>query len=77
MPARKPQRVSYDKIPRMDYSRITEDLFIGTTPTIADYEHLRELGVRLVINMRWEFHSLPCLTFSPTGRAFPVKAAGR
>jgi hypothetical protein len=51
----KSQRISYDKIPRMDYSRITEDLFIGTTPTIADYEHLRELDMRLVINVRWEF----------------------
>ncbi len=36
----------------MDYSKITDDLFIGTTPTVPDYEHLRELGVRLVINMR-------------------------
>ena len=43
----------------MDYSRITEDLFIGTTPTVPDYEHLRELGVRLVINMRWEFRPPP------------------
>jgi protein tyrosine phosphatase (PTP) superfamily phosphohydrolase (DUF442 family) len=61
----------------MGYSKITEDLFIGTTPTVADYEHLRELGVRLAINMRWESHSLPCLTSSPTGRAFPGKGAGR
>ena len=43
----------------MDYSEITEDLFIGTTPTVSDYEHLRELGVRLVINMRWEFRPPP------------------
>ncbi|HET9589080.1 MAG TPA: dual specificity protein phosphatase [Anaerolineales bacterium] len=43
----------------MDYSRITDDLFIGTTPTVPDYEHLRELGVRLVINMRWEFRPPP------------------
>ena len=38
----------------MDFSEITEDLFIGRTPTGKDYELLRELGVRLVINMRLE-----------------------
>jgi protein-tyrosine phosphatase len=36
----------------MDWSRITENLFIGTTPDVADYDTLRGLGVRLVINMR-------------------------
>ena len=36
----------------MNFSPITDDLFIGTTPFVRDYEHLRELGVRLVINMR-------------------------
>ena len=49
----------------MDYSKITEDLFIGTTPTVPDYEHLRELGVRLVINMRWEFRPPPDLYDPP------------
>ena len=43
----------------MDYSPITDDLYIGTTPLTNDYDHLRELGVRLVINMRWEFRPLP------------------
>ncbi len=38
----------------MDFSRITDDLFIGTTPSSADYDHLRGLGVKLVINMRVE-----------------------
>jgi protein tyrosine phosphatase (PTP) superfamily phosphohydrolase (DUF442 family) len=38
----------------MNYSRITEDLYIGDTPTPADYDLLRKLGVRLVINMRLE-----------------------
>jgi len=38
----------------MDFSKITEDLFIGQTPRGKDYELLRELGVRLVINMRLE-----------------------
>jgi len=37
----------------MDFSQITNDLFIGTMPTATDYDHLRDLGVRLVINMRF------------------------
>ena len=37
----------------MDFSQITNDLFIGTTPAAQDYNQLRELGVRLVINMRF------------------------
>lgn len=36
----------------MNYSPITPDLFIGTTPSVDDYQHLRDLGVKLVINMR-------------------------
>jgi len=36
----------------MDFSKITNDLFIGTTPSVSEYDHLRELGVRLIINMR-------------------------
>ena len=36
----------------MNFSRITEDVFVGTTPGPEDFEHLRNLGVRLVINMR-------------------------
>lgn len=38
----------------MDFSRITQDLFIGTQPEVEDYNILRKLGVRLVINMRLE-----------------------
>ncbi len=38
----------------MDLSRISDNLFIGTTPLAQDYDHLRGLGVRLVINMRIE-----------------------
>ncbi len=38
----------------MNFSRITEYLFIGDTPHKEDYDLLRELGVRLVINMRFE-----------------------
>jgi len=37
----------------MNYSAITENLFIGTMPSIDDYDHLRELGIRLIINMRF------------------------
>lgn len=38
----------------MEISQITDDLFIGTTPSGADYDRLRELEVGLVINMRLE-----------------------
>jgi len=38
----------------MDFSKITDDLFIGRTPRGEDFDLLRELGVRLVINMRLE-----------------------
>jgi len=37
----------------MNYSVITDNLFIGTMPSISDYDHLRELGIRLIINMRF------------------------
>jgi hypothetical protein len=49
-----PARFPYDKIARMDFSKITENLFIGTTPRKDEYDVLRELGVNLVINMRLE-----------------------
>ena len=39
----------------MNFSPITDDLFIGTTPSSNDYNLLRGLGVKLVINMRVEF----------------------
>lgn len=39
----------------MNYSQITEHLFIGTTPRKKDYDALRSLGVELVINMRAEY----------------------
>jgi protein tyrosine phosphatase (PTP) superfamily phosphohydrolase (DUF442 family) len=37
----------------MNFSHITDDLFIGTTPLVTDYDGLRELGIRLIINMRF------------------------
>jgi hypothetical protein len=43
-----------DKIAPVDFSKITETLFIGNTPRKEDYDLLRELGVNLVINMRFE-----------------------
>jgi protein tyrosine phosphatase (PTP) superfamily phosphohydrolase (DUF442 family) len=36
----------------MNYSKISESLYIGTTPKGEDYTKLHELGVTLVINMR-------------------------
>ena len=38
----------------MEYSKITDLLFVGTTPKPQDYNLLRDLGVHLVINMRAE-----------------------
>jgi protein-tyrosine phosphatase len=38
----------------MNVSKITDSLFIGDTPRSDEYDALRDLGVRLVINMRFE-----------------------
>jgi hypothetical protein len=38
----------------MNFSLINNDLFIGTTPSTEDYNQLRDLRVRMVINMRVE-----------------------
>lgn len=73
---------------RMDFSHITPDLFIGTTPAAEDYDHLRGLGVRLVINMRVEFrprkdphpaplHLLWLPTFDSPLIPIPLKALRR
>jgi hypothetical protein len=43
----------------MNFNPITPDLFIGTTPAVDDYPRLRDLGVGLVINMRWEQRPAP------------------
>jgi protein-tyrosine phosphatase len=43
----------------MDFSRITDTLFIGTPPSSQDYDLLRALGVTLVINMRVERRPQP------------------
>jgi len=49
----------------VDYSKITEELLIGTTPTVEDYDLLREMGVGLVINMRLERRPYPDLHVPP------------
>jgi protein-tyrosine phosphatase len=43
----------------MDFSHITDDLFIGMTPSARDYDRLRDLGVQLVLNMRIERRPFP------------------
>lgn len=43
----------------LNFSKITDDLFIGTTPLARDYDDLRELGIRLIINMRFTFGPRP------------------
>jgi len=43
----------------MDYSQISGDLFIGTTPFAEHYAELRDMGVALVINMRIERRPRP------------------
>ncbi len=43
----------------MNFSQITPHLYIGTTPVTEDYDLLRTLGVRLVINMRFERRPYP------------------
>lgn len=37
----------------MNYSQITDHLYIGTTPKKSDYDLLHQLGIDLVINMRF------------------------
>ncbi len=39
----------------MNYNQITEYLYIGTTPNANDYPLLHQMGVSLVINMRFGF----------------------
>ncbi len=49
----------------MDFSVITDYLIIGTTPRDEAYHTLRDLGVRLVINMRYEKRPYPDRHTSP------------
>ena len=43
----------------MHFSKITDDLFIGSMPSVNHYDQLRELGVRLIINMRFSLAPKP------------------
>ena len=52
----------------MNFSQITEHLFIGDTPRREEYDRLRELGVRLVINMRLE--KPPAIDLHPSPISF-------
>ncbi len=56
----------------MDISKINEDLYVGTTPATEDYDLLRDRGVTLVINMRFESRPHPDDHNPPSG---PVVAA--
>ena len=43
----------------MNVSQITNDLFVGNMPYLNDYDRLRDLGIRLVINMRFTLAPQP------------------
>ncbi|HEY5158922.1 MAG TPA: dual specificity protein phosphatase [Anaerolineales bacterium] len=69
----------------MDLSEITDNLFIGTTPRNDEIELLHDLGVRLVINMRFEKrpprqpHDLPIKflwlpTIDSPGLVIPIRS---
>ncbi len=64
-PGEKSPGWSTDWVLYMDFSRITEDLFIGPMPSIADYDLLHSLGVRLVLNMRFARRLPPGLLQPP------------
>lgn len=48
-----------------NFSHITDELFIGTTPLASDYDGLRELGIRLIINMRFTRSPFPDTHYTP------------
>src|SRR5258706_16405916 len=43
----------------MNFSTITDELFIGSMPSVNQYDQLRELGVQLIINMRFSLGPRP------------------
>jgi protein tyrosine phosphatase (PTP) superfamily phosphohydrolase (DUF442 family) len=49
----------------VDFSKITDDLFIGTMPAFLHYDQLRALGVRLIINMRFSRRPAADVTEAP------------
>lgn len=48
-----------------NFSHITDDLYIGSMPQVTDYDGLRELGIRLIINMRFSRGPFPDLHQTP------------
>jgi dual specificity MAP kinase phosphatase len=42
-----------------NFSNITDDLYIGNMPQVTDYDGLRELGIHLIINMRFRLGPFP------------------
>jgi protein tyrosine phosphatase (PTP) superfamily phosphohydrolase (DUF442 family) len=49
----------------MNFSKITDNLYIGTTPRFKDYDLLVSLGIELVINMRFGFPPVSELFVEP------------
>lgn len=49
----------------MNLSQITDDLYIGAMPYLEDYDRLRDLGIRLIINMRFTLAPEPDLHTQP------------
>ncbi len=49
----------------MNYSKIIDQLYVGTTPKPNDYDLLRSLGISLVINMRFGYPPLRDLHTPP------------
>jgi hypothetical protein len=49
----------------LEFSSITDHLFIGVTPLASDYDGLRELGIQLLINMRFSRGPYPDLHHTP------------
>lgn len=43
----------------MNFSEISSDLLLGTTPSARDYDMLASLGVQMIINMRIEHRPEP------------------
>ena len=62
----------------MNFSQITDDLYIGNTPTLHEYDRLRDLGIRLIINMRYsrapqpDPHSFDGAARATQGRHQPI-----
>jgi hypothetical protein len=49
----------------LEFSSISDQLFIGVTPLASDYDGLRELGIQLIINMRFSRGPYPDTHHTP------------